>query len=125
MLSPGLIDQSSLTGLEMSVARFPGDESPGYYHLVPPGRADRNVKLTLMPTRGAPTAPVCSHPEHSRWLGPCTYISVSPSWHDCPRERNSETISSCPSFLDDSPVAPTACPTMRYPPILSVTGTKL
>src|SRR5271157_4801039 len=48
MLSPGLIDQSSLTGLEMSVARFPGDESPGYYHLVPPGRADRNVKLTLM-----------------------------------------------------------------------------
>ena len=48
MLSPGLIGQSSLTGIEISVVRFPGDESPGYYHLVPLGRADEKVKLTLM-----------------------------------------------------------------------------
>jgi hypothetical protein len=32
----------------------------------------------------------------------------------------------CRSSLGDSPVAPTVCPTiLRYPPILSVTGTKL
>jgi hypothetical protein len=45
------IDQSSLAGLQVYLLHFPGDKSPGYYHLVPTGRTDKNVKLTLIGER--------------------------------------------------------------------------
>jgi hypothetical protein len=73
VLSPRLICQPSLTGLEISVIRFPGDESSGYYHLVPLGRADQNVKLTPMFLQG---------PNHfcdstSPWVSPTAIIVSS------------------------------------------------